>query len=678
MSDIIIPGVTSKINSDKMIENLLKLERIPLERLEEKKELGKEQKKIWLDLNRKITNLRDSSKTLYSFQNPFDDKVAASSNESILTAVASRNAMEEKRDIKVVKIANADKFVSRPIPSTTKVEAGAYTFNIGEKEYKLNFGGGSIRAFSDYINRIGKDELHSSIINYDSDNIYFVIESKIEGSENRLSFDNKATDFALNIGIIKNQSSDKRDIEATDANVVRWTAPLEKTDYSIADGAITVKAGKELSLKVVPPVQIGSTSNMVLEMDVTLKNIPETAIQNETPPPSGPSIPSSGKIEFENIIIENSPFDVPTPKWTPPPTPPEKITDMGIFFLAVGGKIEKAPEIADTETTQKIEIPLSLYNGDFSALNIRNKNTYKDLTVSNIRVYNPNEIGDTVPGNAITTASDAVIEIDGIKLNRSSNTIDDIIPGVTLNLHSAGNQEVEIEIKPDAENIKSSIIEVVGYYNNLISELHILSRNNDEIISELTYLSEDEQEAARNRLGKLTGEFSITQMRDRLQRIVTNHYPGPDDNDDGVTILSQLGISTNTGSYSGGGQTKLRGYLEIDESKLDEAIATKSSTIKYLFGYDSDDDLAIDSGIAFETDQFLKAYNESGGIIATKTSTLDKSIARTDTEIINYNRKLERIEQDLKRKYGMMEGALQDLGKVSESLKNMGGNNNSR
>ncbi len=41
MSDITIPGVTSKINSDKIIEGLLKVERIPLERLEKRNELNK-------------------------------------------------------------------------------------------------------------------------------------------------------------------------------------------------------------------------------------------------------------------------------------------------------------------------------------------------------------------------------------------------------------------------------------------------------------------------------------------------------------------------------------------------------------------------------------------------------------------------------------------------------------
>ena len=122
MSDISIPGVTSKINSDKIIEGLMKVERIPLERLEEKNELSKKQKQTWLDLNRKLTTLRDSSRKLYSFQNPFEDKKVFSSDESSLTATAERNAAVEKRDIRVLAIAEADRFVSRPVSKKEKVE----------------------------------------------------------------------------------------------------------------------------------------------------------------------------------------------------------------------------------------------------------------------------------------------------------------------------------------------------------------------------------------------------------------------------------------------------------------------------------------------------------------------------------------------------------------------------
>ena len=90
--------------------------------------------------------------------------------------------------------------------------------------------------------------------------------------------------------------------------------------------------------------------------------------------------------------------------------------------------------------------------------------------------------------------------------------------------------------------------------------------------------------------------------------------------------------------------------------------------------------MVIDSGAAFELDTYLRGFSGTGGVISTKISSIDRDIARTDTEITNYNVKLARIEQDLRRKYGVMEGALQELEKTSSALQNLNppNRNNSR
>ncbi len=672
MSDISIPGVTSKINSDKIIEGLMKVERIPLERLEEKNELSKKQKQTWLDLNRKLTTLRDSSRKLYSFQNPFEDKKVFSSDESSLTASAERNAAVEKRDIRIMAIAEADRFVSRPVSKKEKVEQGRYTFLVGEKKIELDFRGGTIREFSDFINKNSQDQIKSTVINYDSDNLYFVIESKITGLENRLSFSEKAADFALKTGIMEKSQSSAREIIPSVGNISRWNAPIDENGYSLAaeGNSLTLFSGKELSIAIKPPA--APANNMVLEFDLTLKKLSEEEASAAPAPSSGPVLPSPGIMQFEDITITNNPFDVPLSDQVPPP-PQEKITDMSVYFLGAGNGITRGSEISDTEEPQKIKIPLSELSGALSSLNLRNRNTHRELTVSNIRIYNPEERGELVPANPASKAADAELEIDGIKITRASNTVDDLIPGVTLNLKAPGERKTEIEIKPDTENIKNSIIELVGYYNNLMAEVQILSRNNEDIINEIEYFSDEERKSAKERMGILQGEISLTQLRDRLQRIMTNAYPWNDDNK--MTILAQLGISTNTGAPGSRAASKLRGYLEINEEKLDAEIEANGTILKNLFGYDTDSDLITDSGLAYELDNYLKAYNETGGIISLKTGTIDRSISRTETDITNYNKKLVKTEQDLKRKYGMMEGSLQDLEKTSASIQNMNTNN---
>jgi flagellar hook-associated protein 2 len=144
-------------------------------------------------------------------------------------------------------------------------------------------------------------------------------------------------------------------------------------------------------------------------------------------------------------------------------------------------------------------------------------------------------------------------------------------------------------------------------------------------------------------------------------------------------MLSQIGISTgaSTGGFAGVSPGRLRGYLEIDEKKLDSALKTNMRDIKNLFGYDSDGDLVADTGIAYMMDKNLQSFTQVGGIIASKTSTLNGKMTASQKNIDSLEKKLKQKENDLKVKYGQMESALNSLEKQSDSIKNFADNQNS-
>jgi len=74
-------------------------------------------------------------------------------------------------------------------------------------------------------------------------------------------------------------------------------------------------------------------------------------------------------------------------------------------------------------------------------------------------------------------AVDASILVDGQAVTRSSNTISDVLQGVTLNLQSvAADTEVNIDIKLDNEAIKKTITDFVAAYNTMASTTAILGK----------------------------------------------------------------------------------------------------------------------------------------------------------------------------------------------------------
>jgi flagellar hook-associated protein 2 len=385
-------------------------------------------------------------------------------------------------------------------------------------------------------------------------------------------------------------------------------------------------------------------------------------------------VPDAGSVTLDGITIPYPQSDIEMPDYQPPEEP-RVVTDSTFLFAREGGQDVALPALDAGEEFQTIQIPLAAHVDSISALNIRNENTHRDLYVQNARIFDPTARGEFEPRNPIETASDARIKLDGITATRSSNTIDDLIPGATLELHGPSRGPVTLEVEPDRETIKDSVIGFVGQYNQLIRDINILTRSNESIIQEIGYFNDEEREQARERLGMLQGDSGLNQMRARLQQIMMNSYPT--DAGQELNLLAQLGISTSAGGFNTGGvnASRLRGYLEMDEAQFDAALQNDMGAVRQLFGSDTDGDLATDEGIAYRVQQYVRPFVQPGGIFQNRQSTLDSQISRTEDDMGDYADHLDRYEQRLRQQFGRMENAMNEMDANQRSLQRL--NNNS-
>jgi flagellar hook-associated protein 2 len=418
------------------------------------------------------------------------------------------------------------------------------------------------------------------------------------------------------------------------------------------DGAL-LKPGQGVKIPITPT--LASTQDMVLEMEVTLTRLSQEDLPvNEGDP--GLNLVSPGGIEFKGVQIQNDPLADNLPDTGPPLPPPNRI-DMNVLF-GIGDERVSLGEIEDITATQTISIPLEVYLDNLNSLEIENNNSYRSLEVKNLRIYNPSALGDVVPVNSLASAQDAIIELEGVRVVRPSNEIDDLIPGLTLRVKKPTDEPIEINVEPDKEAIKNSLINLLASYNEAIAEINILTNRNSQVIEEIPYFTDEDREAAYERLGQFQGDITLNQLKNRMQRIFQDAYPTSDPN---LVMLAQIGISTNASGAGGFDASRLRGYLDLDEELLDQSLETKAEYIQELFGRDTNDDLVIDTGAGFLLDENLKPYTQLGGFLAGKISTIDRSLDRTGREIEEYNDYLEQYELDLRRKYGMMEGVLNSM-----------------
>jgi len=648
VSDISIPGVTaSKYKTDELIQGLMRVERIPRDRAGTELEGFRTQQDAWRNLNLHAANLREISRNLYSFDNPFSEKIASSTDERAVTATAHRDARFESFRLNVQQVAKADSFLSAELPRDQTVPAGKYTFRIGEQTISFNWRGGTFRDFSDTLTRRSDGILKSRIINTTSRTQAMLIESQKTGSAERLTFEDAALSFGLDAGFIK-----RNDASQVTPSQTEISAEPHSTIVSQFSETVRAKDGYVLSFSA-------RVEKQAIHETITGKPIDT----------------SSGSIMFQGIYIENSPSKTALPFETPR-IPESANPNLTVLSLRTSrGLSIPLPALQDSPESVQIEIPLSEF-GDLTALHVSNTTANRVIQLTDIRIFDPKAHGDYIPINPVSIAQDAIVQYEGITVQRPTNDIDDLVPGVTLTLNEPTDRTATITIEPNTEVAKEAIINFVALYNRLMAEINILSQNKSEIVSEIHYFTDEERTQAEKNLGLFQGDSTLLTIKNNLQRIQSNSHPNRET--DPLNLLSQLGISTNASSGGGFEASRLRGYLEINEQQLDEALSQNIPAVKDLFGFDSDGDLVIDSGVALMIDQQIMPYVQIGGIFAQRTRGLDTRIDSTERRIAQLDIQLENKEADLRRRFGQMEGALKSLENQSSAIQNFNNQNNRR
>ena len=666
MSDISIPGLSDRFNSREIVSQLMELERKPLTQIEDEVTSLKNQRSAIISLNQKLSTVKDSAKALFGFRNPFDENQARSEFPNVLSAVANRDANPSTNILKVISRASSDKYASSSLPLDYNAPSGNYVFKVGDERISIQFPGGTLSDISNAINLNTENLIQSNIIRNTPESQIFTLESLKTGSVNHLSFEGTAFNFTKSIGMIKpeNQDAIKFDLSSS------YPTGLSTEQSSDKEKILIIPPGEKLKFSI-PPTTITDDHEITYEYKTNL--IPEKEIDN-TPLP-GPSLSKTGTITFENISITNAKSIIIIPE-KPPEEPKERVDDLFIFSLEGGSATTLLQPIVDDsnfrEHSEKIKGLTQV-----SSLIVENKNTHRSIELSNVQIIDSTKRGDFKPLNTINKASDAILNINGIEIQRPENQINDLIPGVELRVKGVSDQDIEISVAGDDDAINARILELIVGYNQLLTDIDILSRRDESIIESAVFLTDAEQEEAKSKLGILQGDIAIIQLKSALQRIMMNAYPTESGQE--LALLAQIGIGTDTGRGGTGiDRNRLRGYMNFDESVLDTALLSQRESVKQLFGNDTNGDYIIDSGLAYTIDQLLSTYTRANGILDIRTTTIDGGISRGDRNIERIEEKLTDKEQELKQEFAEMQAAVESLEQSQEALQNFGNQFNNR
>ncbi len=231
---------------------------------------------------------------------------------------------------------------------------------------------------------------------------------------------------------------------------------------------------------------------------------------------------------------------------------------------------------------------------------------------------------------------------------RESNTVGDLIPGVTLSLNAEGGP-VTITVATDDDGVTKAVQSVVKAFNDVVTYVA-----GQSTVSQDT-TSDDHDVTA----GPLAFDGSVRSILEQLHDLVSGGADVPGQ----YTSLTQIGIATARD-----------GTLTLDTAKLAAALDTDAAAVGELFGGTGDVDSA---GIADRLHDYLVGVTESGGLIDVRSNAVADQIKRYDDDIATGQRNLDAFETSLRERFAALEVLVNTLKSQGAFLTNALGGSSS-
>jgi len=302
--------------------------------------------------------------------------------------------------------------------------------------------------------------------------------------------------------------------------------------------------------------------------------------------------------------------------------------DMGIYATVINDGTKSYLTLTGKETGVANAINLTVSEDGTDPTNGLADVT--DMTGLSRLVYD--SATNTTNLDQIQAAENSDITVDGVKnITRSTNTIDDVINGVTLNLKSAsGSATISVERSDDLFTTRMNAF--LDAYNGLMDSL-----NNFQ-----SYDSETKE------TGMLFGDSTTRRIQSDVRNLFSNSVSGLSA---GLNRLADFGVSTDED-----------GKAVLDTTAFKAKLKDNFEDVAKFFTQTS-------TGFAVRmTNSVEKMLDSSSGVLAVRTKGIQGSIDDMDDQISRLTVRLTTSETRLRAQFSALEAILGKYQSLSDSV----------
>jgi flagellar hook-associated protein 2 len=237
----------------------------------------------------------------------------------------------------------------------------------------------------------------------------------------------------------------------------------------------------------------------------------------------------------------------------------------GVKSITIGSSNNSLQGIRDTINAAKIGVTATIVNDGSStpyrlALSSDNQGASNSLKISVSGDANVGALLAHDPASALgqnlaetITASNAALKVNGVAVSKDSNSISDVIQGVTINLKTKNTSPTTLTVAHDNASISNSVTGFVKAYNDL-----------SKILSDISAYDPKTKTGAI-----LQGDGTIRTLKSQLRSALGSSVVGASGD---LTTLSQIGVSFQKD-----------GTIALDSTKLNSAMESNINDIASLF-----------------------------------------------------------------------------------------------
>ena len=510
----------------------------------------------------------------------FKSKLASSSNSDFVTATATTSASNSGYDIRVSQLAKSDVALSKDFTAAT---ANSIT---GTHSFIIKTGDGST---GEYVSNVD--------VTFTSGETNQTVLEKI------------------------------RDAINSDKAVVTSSAKTASSSYSGSTASITINID---GTETVVSVNGGGTYEDLINELVSNINNNITDVTAEKVLDS----PSTGDVKLKITVNDSSKYITITNT-----SGFDLVSDLNIAVTKEKGASGLVTASAFSPSSSNFQLSLTAkqtgVDNRITELSDSGSSTALSNIGLNFGTSRPTFDQSTSPDTAgylysdITSANtllNSKITFNGLSIQRNSNTISDLVDGVTFNLKAVMNSsdlDANITVGNDVSTIKSKLESFITKFNDLY-----------------TYLVENSKSKDGNR-GTFQSDANASSLLSTLRSLSYTKVAGISDND--INLLSEIGISFNTET----------GLSISDDTTLTKKLTDNIDQVEALFN--------STNGIAVTLHSTFSPFLGAAGYLAASQSTFDNNASDLDDRISAAQKRIDKSTELMRNNLERMQAQLASL-----------------